>query len=147
MIESSAPYSATLRADPLGRRVVVGSGTLFGVSGLVVVAVLPIGIGWVVLVAVAWSAFCATELLILVRAYRACVAVTLHADGSVEIERTDGVHGSGRLLPGSVVLRRWAWLRIGLPAAPAWAEPLGSRRQDREQWRRFQVICRHLTAC
>jgi len=147
MIESFAPYSATLRVDPLWRRVVVGSGAIFGVAGFVVVGRLPIGIGWAGLLALAWGAMFAAELLILVRAYRTCIAVTVHADGSVEIERSDGLHDSGRLLPGSVILHRWAWLRMRLPAAPAWAEPFAPGKQDREQWRRFQVICRHLTTC
>ncbi len=147
MIESSAAYSATLRADSLWRRVALGSGLLFGLFGLVVVASLPIGIGWRGLMALAWGMIVATELLMLIRAYRACVAVTVHTDGRLEIERTGGEYQSGRLLPGSVVLRRWAWLRMALPAAPAWGEPFGLRTQDREQWRRFQVICRHLTTC
>jgi hypothetical protein len=126
---------------------VIGSGAVFFVTGLVIVAALPMAAPWKGVLAFAFSVLSAAELAILLRAYRACVLLTLHADGSVEIEAADGGRREARLLPGSVVLRQWAWLRIRSPAAPAWAELLTPGAQDREQWRRFQVICRHLTAC
>jgi hypothetical protein len=126
---------------------VIGSGAVFFVTGLVIVAALPVAAPWKWALALGFSALSGAELAILLKAYRECVRLTLHADGSVEIEAADGGRREARLLPGSVVLRRWAWLRIQSPAAPAWAEPLSPGAQDREQWRRFQVICRHLTAC
>jgi hypothetical protein len=147
MTGSFVPYTASLRADSKQRRLVIGSGALFLVTGLLILAVLPVAVPWKWLLALGFTALSAAELAILFRAYRDCVALTLHADGSVEIEGPDGGHRKARLLPGSVVLRKWAWLRIQSPAAPAWAEPVMPGTQDREQWRRFQVICRHLTAC
>lgn len=147
MIGSFAPYTASLRADRGLRRLVLGSGLVFFVAGLVILAALPVAAPGSALLALAWCALSTAELAILKRAYRDCVALTLHADGSVEVERTDGGRREGRLLPGSVVLRDWAWLRVEVPGRWGWAEPFGVRAQDREQWRRFQVICRHLTAC
>jgi hypothetical protein len=147
MIGSFAPYTVRLRADRSQRRLVIGSGAVFFVTGLVILAALPVAVPWKCALALGFSALSLAELAIFVRAYRECAWLTLHADGSVEIEAADGRRREARLLPGSVVLRQWAWLRMKSPAAPAWAEPLTPGAQDREQWRRFQVICRHLTAC
>ena len=147
MIGSFAPYTAKLRADPGQRRLVIGSGTVFALTGLAIVAALPVAAPWQWILALGFSALSAAELLMHVRAYRKCVLLTLHADGSVEIEATDGARREARLLPGSVVLRQWAWLRLRSADRAAWAEPLAPGTQDREQWRRFQVICRLLTAC
>jgi hypothetical protein len=147
MTGSFVPYTASLCADSRQRRLVVGSGALFFVTGLVILAALPVAVPWRSLLALGFTLLSAAELAVLLKAYRDCVALTLHADGSVEIEGPCGGRRKARLMPGSVVLRQWAWLRIQPPAAPAWAESLNPRTQDREQWRRFQVICRHLTAC
>jgi hypothetical protein len=144
---SSATYSARLRADRRLRHFVIATGALAGTAGLVVIATLPGGPELKGLAGLGWCLLVGVELAAILRGYRSCRAIRLRADGRLEVEGRDGRCRAGRLLPGSVVLGRWAWLRVASTPGASWGELLGADGQDREQWRRFQVICRHLTAC
>lgn len=140
-----APYSATLRAEPKLRRLVLASGVAFAITGIAVAMALPGGIGVAASAAAAWSLWASAELGLAWRCYRSSRAFTLSPNGGLEVELADGSRQVGRLAPGSVRLARRAWLRICLPGRRPWGEPLSQVGQDREQWRRFQVICRHIS--
>lgn len=94
----------------------------------------------------AWAAWIGAEFTLALWAFRSSRVFTLLADGSLEVELSDGSRRLGHVAPGGLQLARWAWLRVRLPGRPSWGEPLSMVGQDREQWRRFQVICRHMSA-
>ncbi len=146
MPASFTAYSATLRAEPALRRRVLGSGAAFAVTGVVIAGSMPGGF-WVTGPAVlAWAVWVGAEFTLALCAFRSSRAFTLLADGSLEVELPDGSRRLGHVAPGGLQLARWAWLRVRLPGRPGWGEPLSMGGQDREQWRRFQVICRHMSA-
>jgi hypothetical protein len=143
---SLKPYSARLRIDARARNLVVASGAILGASGLVMISALPFGrlvLGWLL---AGWSLASAAGLRRAARAGRARGSLVINADGEVRIAGHGMRHDVGYLLPGSLVVPAAAWLRIEAPVGTRWNELILGCRQDREQWRRFQVICRHLTA-
>ena len=126
---------------------VLVSGLTFALLGLAVIllAALPGWPGW--LGAVIWLAFSVIGGLRLSRRYRRVVSYRLYADGSVEFSNRDGSRSVGRLAPGTVLLPRLAWLRLRGPNRAIWGELVAGDSRTDEQWRRFQVICRHVAAC
>jgi hypothetical protein len=126
---------------------VLGSGAACAVTGIAVAAALPGGFWVAAPAALAWSLWVATELGFAWRRYRSTRAFTLSPDGGLEVELADGSRQVGRLAPGSVRLAHRAWVRVRLPGRGTWGEPVSVHGQDREQWRRFQVICRHIPGC
>ena len=146
MNASFAPYSATLQAEPVLRHGVLASGTAFALAGAAMLAALPADVRLIVPAFVAWVALATVELTLARRAYGQCRTFTLCADGSLDIGLADGSRWGGRLAPGTLEFTRSAWLCIRVPGRATWGEPLSRRGQDREQWRRFQVICRHMSA-
>ena len=143
---SFTAYSATLRAEPELRRRVLASGAAFAVTGVVVASAMPGGFWFIAPAVLTWSAWIGAELTLAHCAYRSSRAFTLLADGSVEVELADGSRRIGQVAPGGLRWGRWAWLRVRLAGRPSWGEPLSLGGQDREQWRRFQVISRHMSA-
>jgi hypothetical protein len=144
--DSFATYSATLLVDRRLRAGVLGSGVVFLAAGVAVITGLPLAPALRACTIAAWSAGLAYELWYTAQAFRSTLAVVIYPDGGLELLRADDSRASGRLATGSMPLARYAWLRVAVPGRRSWGEPFDSRTQDREQWRRFQVICRHLSA-
>ena len=97
-----------------------------------------------VMVWILWSTW---ELVSLWRVYRGCSGYRVYENGEIEVFDDRGGYRSGKVLPGTVVMPGWAWLRVGLTDGPTWGEALTGRTRESQQWRRFQVIFRHLNAC
>ena len=146
MPTSSTSYSATLSPAARPRRFVLAAGFAFACTGTLILATLPLpgGLAWPA--GLAWNGWVGAELLLARRAYRGCAAYTLAAGGKLAVTGQGGSRLAGTLAPGSVVLANYAWLRVAVPGRRPWGELLRRQDQDREQWRRFQVICRHLPA-
>ena len=70
----------------------------------------------------------------------------LDADGGIRCRRGPGIWERLELLPGSVVTSGWAWLRLGEAGGPDYAELLRGDMRQSHDWRRFQVIWRHIGA-
>ncbi|HEX5787598.1 MAG TPA: hypothetical protein VFY03_05425 [Woeseiaceae bacterium] len=146
MPASSTSYSATLSPAATPRRFVLVAGFASACAGTLILATLPLAAGLAWPAAVAWTGWVGVELLMARRAYRDCSAYTLAAGGKLSVTGQGGGRLAGDLAPGSVVLANYAWLRVAVPGRRPWGELLRRQDQDREQWRRFQVICRHLPA-
>lgn len=143
---SCRAYSARLCAEWRSRSLVLASGAGLGVAGLAIAATLPIHVALAGSVTFVWAAGTAAAWRRTLAAYRSVLAITLWPDGGVQVETTDGGRATGRLAAGSLVLGTCAWVRLELDGGRCWGELLFCRRQDRDQWRRFQVICRHFSA-
>jgi hypothetical protein len=141
---SSPPYSTDLPTEPLLRRVVLWSGIVLLLVGVVVIAGLPLPGYWGLIAVGVWVAAGSRELLALAGAYRRYRALRIYSDGSIEVRREDASTASARLLPGSIVLPRLAWLRLRLEGGPTSGELLRGDTGENEAWRRLQVIWRHM---
>ena len=81
------------------------------------------------------------------RRQRDVAGLRLYADGSVDVAAPDGTVTGGRLAAGTVALGNLAWLRWRGASGRIHAELISRNAQERDDWRRFRVICRHVAAC
>ncbi|HSM30110.1 MAG TPA: hypothetical protein VK854_05365 [Woeseiaceae bacterium] len=128
------------------RRLVLLSGALLFIAGLAFVPVLAVAAGLKAVLAITWTCLCGYEWLAFRRGYAASRALRIAAGGHVERQCRDGSWQPVRLCAGSVVLSRFAWLRVAPPGAWPYSELLSAASHESEDWRRLQVIWRHIGA-
>ena len=142
----STAYSAELRPEPFLRCFVLCTGAVLGVLGVIAAVTLPWPLAWCVAVAAVWAGAVARELICLRRAWQDCRGFRIRADGSAAALGRDGQWRSVTVLADGVLLRRWGWIRLKTASGRVFAEPVrGSCREGRD-WRRLQVIWRHVGA-
>jgi hypothetical protein len=142
----SNAYSAELQVDPALRRLVTGSGLLLLLAGVAAIFTLPVPPPQRAGAALLWSAWSGWGMWRLIGRWRTYVALRVSADGSVRLRRSDGEWREATLLPGSILLQDWGWIRLRTHGGAAFAEPCRAGRQDRRDWRRLQVLWRHIGA-
>ena len=141
---SSPVFSTELTPEPGLRRVVLVSGVVMLVLGLVIVAAMSATVTVRVLIATAWLLLAYRQLLALVRHHALVHRIRVYADGSAEIAAADGAWRPATLSPGSVVLERLAWLRLDTGFVPQAGELLAGNARKNKDWRRLPMIWRHL---
>ncbi len=125
----------------------MASGFSLSVLGVGVLATMPVPV-WIKGITVAlWIGYAAASSVTLARRYREVAGYRIFADGSAEIVRHDGRRVVAQLAAGTVILPRFAWLRLKGPAGGPLSELVAGDSRSSQQWRRFQVICRHVAAC
>ncbi len=144
---SSAIFSSRIRPEAGLRAVVLGSGLAFALVGVAIIAYLPLALQWRAAGAAAWLSASAFEWILVARAYRDSRSYTVFADGSIDIESAGGARMAAVFAAGSVVLPGIAWLRLRAADGRQWGELIRGNSGEDEDWRRFQVICRHVAAC
>ncbi len=141
---SSTAYAAEIRPDRKLRCFVLATGFSVALLGTlaIVFATAP---GWARIPAVVvWAVFSCRELVLLRRGWQRCRGVRLLANGDVEIRSGNGAWEQARLEDGSVLLRRFGWLRLSTNDGTGVQELIcGCCRGDRD-WRRLHVIWRHV---
>ncbi len=143
---SSTSYSANLTPDPRLRTTVLCSGrALFGI-GLAVILSLPLSTLIRSLVSLSWLAMAFVQTRDLRLGFESTMSIRLHEDGSVEVRDTHRQWLPGSLLTGSIVLARLAFLRIQLDNGRQIVELLRGDARKSHDWRRLQVIWRHVGA-
>jgi hypothetical protein len=125
---------------------VLATGALLFLAGLALVPFVAVSAILKILLAVAWAVLCGREWWRHRRAYAAGGVLRIAAGGQIERQFHDGTREPARLCAGSVVLPRIAWLRIVPRGAPAYAELVRRESCRSEDWRRLQVIWRHIGA-
>ena len=146
MHEAYSSYSAEVVPDRRLRRLVLLSGAALHLAGLIIVPTLPLAATLRVALAIAWTGLCSYEWLAMWRGYVTGGRLRIDAGGSVERQCLDGTWESARLCAGSVVVSRFAWLRIAPPGMRPYAELVAGDGRESEDWRRLQVIWRHIGA-
>ncbi len=146
MHAASTSYSAEIAPDARLRRLVLLSGALLFLAGLVFVPLLAVSAVLKGLVAVAWSCLCGYEWLAFWRGYAGSRTLRIAPGGSIERQCRDGSWQPARLCAGSLVLPGFAWLRVAPPGAKTYAELVSASSHESENWRRLQVIWRHIGA-
>ena len=143
---SSIAYFAEIRPDPLLRRIVLCTGGSLAVCGLIVVASLPCSPALLIAIGAAWTVLSGWELVRLRHAWTNCLGLRLSADGGATILGADGCWRPASVLNGSVLLRRWGWVRLRAGSGSVFAEPLRGSCRKGHDWRRLHVIWRHVGA-
>ncbi|NNF39844.1 MAG: hypothetical protein HKN64_00600 [Woeseiaceae bacterium] len=122
------------------------SGAVLAVVGIFLVASMPIH--WLarLLLAVAWTVFCAVEWRRVRRGFSACQRLCLMADGTAMRQDPDGHWDAVRVLSGSIILRHAGWLVLELADGHRAVQPVRGHCRESNDWRRLQVIWRHVGA-
>lgn len=124
----------------------LGSGLVLGALGVATIALLPWPVGVRAMTSVAWASLTTWELLRLRRAWADCRALRFGADGCAWALDRHREWRSLTVLPGSILLRRYGWIRLQPECAASFAEPLRGACRESADWRRLQVIWRHVGA-
>ncbi len=133
-------FEVKLQADPGLRRVVLISGVLAMIAGLVLLMDLDIAFGWRAAFCAVWIADCLRELKNLANGSRRVAAIGFDAGGAMKLVNQDGRTEPVRLLSGSLILPKIAWLRMRLPDGSRHAELLIAGRCETDAWHGFQLI-------
>lgn len=133
-------FEVKLQADPGLRRVVLVSGVLAMIAGLVLLMDLDIAFGWRAALCALWVADGLRELKNMANGSRRIAAIRFDADGGMTSVNRDGRTEPVRLLSGSLILPKIAWLRMRLPDGSRHAELLVASRCETEAWHGFQLI-------
>ena len=141
---SSTPFSAELTPESRLRKVVLGSGALLVAVGIIVISMLPVAAHWRWLGACLWGLAGVREILVIANGYRRYRRIRIESSGAMELLRPCGDWMAVEVQAGSVVLQKLAWLRFRFPDGTRCAELLRCNTRENEDWRRFQVIRRHL---
>ena len=149
---SSGTYSTTIIPDTSARRLLFAISVACALAGVGAIALLPWPWPARGALVLAWLGYWSFHLSGQLRATAGIRAYTIHEDGAVRIARDDAGPVMARLRGGTTVGRQSAWLRFESPGRRAWGElvigPNGADKQlKNKDWRRLQVICRHLSAC
>jgi len=143
---SSTTYSAELYPDAGLRRIVLWSGGLLGLVGVVLILSTRLPAVLLIAASVAWLLLSGWELRRIRHGYARCRRLRLSAGGELSRLDGDGNWQQARLLPGSVLLRRVGWIRWDDECGQPYAELLRGRCRESDDWRRLQVIWRHIGA-
>lgn len=143
---SSSIFSAELRPDLALRRVVLLSGGVLATVGVLLLASMPFHPLARTAASVGWLLCCAWELLTVRRGFTACLGLRVLANGKVLRLDPDGHWHPARLLPGSLLLRRAGWLVLDSGQGVRFVEPIRGGCRQSNDWRRLQVIWRHIGA-
>ena len=143
---SSNAYFAEFKPDPALRRVVQWSGVVAGLVGVAVVAGIEAPFALRLCGGTAWLLIVGAQLRAQSQGWSACVALRVYGDGAVTVRGSDGEWSPGQLEPDGVLLRRWGWIRLRTGTGRPFAEPLRGACRESREWRRLQVVWRHIGA-
>lgn len=143
---SSNTYSTCLTPDPWLRIFVLTTGRVLGAAGLVILLTLDLEVAVRALGCLAWFALGQSELARVERGFASCSAIRLSSEGEIAVLNDDQEWRSGILETGSLVLRNFAWLRLRTADGDLIVELLRGDIRQSQEWRRLQVIWRHIGA-
>ena len=146
---SSSTFSAAIRMHSRLRQLVLISGSMLALTGSGLILLLPfagLSLSGKVVVAAAWTIWSGRELLTHWRVYGRWSVLILQEHGEIELFGKQE-SCTAKILPGSIVLPGIAWLRIRAENGQIWGELVVADPRESEEWRRFQVIFRHLNTC
>jgi len=143
---SSNTYSAQLRPDEWLRLIVITCGRLLAAAGFVLILVLPLAAGLRFTGCLIWLAWSWLELRHYHQAYATYCGIRIHVGAGVQLLNNDGEWVPARLLTGSVLLQRIGWLHLQTSDGRQFAELIRGDCRESNDWRRLQVIWRHIGA-
>lgn len=122
------------------------SGQLLLAAGLALILMLNSAVEWRATGSLIWLVYGALEVRRVERGFAHCCGIRLDAGGCVEILGQDDQWRSARLLSGSLLLRKWGWLRLRADNGRVSVELLRGDSREDSDWRRLQLIWRHVGA-
>ena len=143
---SSKSYSTCLTPDPWLRITVLTSGRLLIAAGLVLILTLDLDTAIRAVSCFVWFVAGRYEIVRIECGFESCNAVRLSSDGEIAVLNNDQEWLPVTLQTGSIVLRNYAWLRFQAANGEKFVELMRGNARQSEEWRRLQVIWRHIGA-
>jgi hypothetical protein len=128
------------------RIVVLTSGRLLIAAGLTIILILAIDVLLRALGCLFWVAIGWYELRQLQLGFDSCNGIRIDSTGEIAILNNDQEWVPGALQTGSVLLRRLGWLRLQSTSGQIFLELIRGDARQSQDWRRLQVIWRHIGA-
>lgn len=139
---SSAVYEAELKPDDCIRTGLLSFACGATLAGSLLIASLPVVVPVKAAVGLLWLLAGAAEVNAFRRGMSRIYRIRICCDGSVlGVDRAGATLPLG-LLPGTVVLDRFGWLRLTFEDGLRYGELLTGDAAENEQWRRLLVIWR-----
>lgn len=124
----------------------MGTGLVAILGGFAIIVGLPFDAGWRALLAAAWLAIGMRDLWVIVQGFRHCSRIRIEHTGDLLVFDSGHCCSAATLVAGSVLLRDIGWLRFRTADGRRHAELVRRNTAQSEDWRRLQVIWRHLGA-
>lgn len=137
----SSGFAVTLRPGRRARYIVMLSGWILTLSGLVTALHMNLPGFSRAMVASVWLAASILQLYRQGRAFRSVAALMIAIEES-RVRVSIDSFGPCRLLPGSLLFDRFGWLWIELPGSRRYGELILSSEVAEDAWRRLQVVWR-----
>lgn len=143
---SSSAFYCQLIPSPQQRRMPLLSGCLAALCGSTMLLHMPLNPALRALLAVAWMTYSGLQIARQAQTAAGVRRLRLDSDGELHGRTPGGEWIALRLLPGSVVWRRHAWLRLRTPRGRDYGEYLTGRADVAGEWHRLQLIWRQRSA-
>jgi hypothetical protein len=138
---SSRPFAAELKPDPVLRKIVLLSGCLATLTGIVLAMRLPAPVPARIFLVLAWACVSVYEIGRTTQGVRRTKTILLAPDEAVVLDRA-GRSERVRIMSGSVVLPGVAWLRLGFDDGLTYGELLRGNAARCPHWRHLQILWR-----
>ena len=143
---SSNTYSSEIDPDPRLRRLVLATGWIAMLLGVVTILSLPVAGFLRAASTFVWCAIVGAELGFISSTHKRFTRLRISSEGECDLRNKEGEWVAAKIAGGCVVLAQMAWLRLQLPSGRCHLELVSGDVCESEQWRRLQVIWRHLGA-
>lgn len=137
---SSPVFSIEIQIDRRLRQLVMACGITLFAAGAWLLAGSDLPIVWRALLLASWFADCLWTLRRLRRGAQRLTAVRLDSTGSIIGRGPEGRSERLRLASGSMVMQRFAWLRLEFDDGSQAAEMLLARRAGDASWHGLQLL-------
>ena len=141
---SSSTFSTELIPDPAMRRLLIAAALAATLLGLLAIFSLPISDFLRASAGLVCLLVTGVELALISCAHKQYTRIRIHSDGAVELRDRDGDWQIATIANGSIVLQKMAWFRLKPANGGRYYELVRGNSRESEQWRRLQVIWRHL---
>ena len=126
------------------RRALGVSAFLIYAVGTWTILILPVADGLQMLGVAVWTLLIAVDCCVHSLSQRRCRGIRVYSDGSASIKDSAGVWQPTVLSRDCIVLPACAWLKLTSADGTRYYELLRGSCRESEQWRRLQVIWRHM---
>jgi len=143
---SSNTFSSNLIPDPQLRRLVLGTGAGAALGGVAAIVELPLEWPWRAAAIGFWMLVCGRDLWLITAGYKHCARIRIEHTGNMLVFASDDCSSVATIGAGSIVLWNFAWLRFRSESGRRHVELIRRKTAQDKDWRRLQVIWRHLGA-
>ena len=136
---SSVRYASDLHVDRRRRRLLLHGGALAWLAGSLLLFALPARMPLEAILVCLWTASSWLDIRALRRGMARIDRIRITSAGEIFGIAPDGSREALEILPGSMLLRRAAWLRLGFKDGGSTREWLAPGTAGREAWRLLQI--------